>query len=71
MSDKALSVDNQEIPSKIKRKLERDLKVKRIRALFKMGWSMEDICVKERCSKTTVFYAVNKGRNKNKNKNKK
>lgn len=31
----------------------------KIRALYKLGYSMNQICVEVGCSKTTVFFAIN------------
>lgn len=53
------------IPSKERRKL-RDRK---IRALHRLGYSMDQICMEMNVSKTTVFFAVNPdGRSKTKTK---
>lgn len=39
---------------------------KEIRALYRIGYTMKEICLKLNVSKTTVFYAINrpKGRSK-------
>lgn len=39
------------------------LRDKEIRALYKLGYSMDQICLKLNLSKTTVFFAI-KGRGK-------
>lgn len=46
------------IPIKERKKL-RD---REIRSMYRLGYSMNQICAKLNLSKTTVFFAVNKGR---------
>jgi len=57
-------VDKQIIPVKIRK----ELRNKEIRALYRIGYTMEEICKKLDVSKTTVFFAVNKGRRSSKEK---
>lgn len=44
-------------------KIRREVRDKKIRALFRAGYTMEAICKMEGHSKTTVFFAI-KGRSK-------
>lgn len=44
-------------------KEKKNIRDEKIRMLYKRGYSMDDICVMEQVSKTTVFFAI-QGRSK-------
>lgn len=51
--------------NKIPRKERIKIRNKRIKALYRAGFSMAEICADQNVSKTTVFFAI-KGRSKKK-----
>lgn len=51
------------IPIKVRKQLRND----KIKTLYKKGFSMDEICMAEGVSKTTVFFAIN-GRSSKKTK---
>ena len=62
--------NNLEKPIKVRIRERQDLRNKRIRGLYRAGYSMNEICKIEKHSKTTVYFAINGGRkinNKNNN----
>lgn len=59
----------EDLPMKVRIQKRREARDKKIRKLYFIDrWSMDEICVKEGHSKTTVFFAI-KGRSSNKIKN--
>ena len=68
MTSQDNAVDNEHLPYKVRAKIRREALTKKIRALYKTGYSMDEVAKIVKCSKTTVFFAVNRGRKKIKNK---
>ena len=60
INKKIKNMHEKRIPSKERKRL----KIKRIVSLYKEGYSMDQICMTENASKTTVFFAINPGRRK-------
>ena len=61
-------VDNTKVDRIIPLKEQRRLRVKRIKALYASGYSMDEVCKVLGVSKTTVFFAVKRRKAKVKQK---
>lgn len=62
-------MDNNERQERIPLKVRKKQRDRKIKALYSAGYSMNEICVKEGHSKTTVFFAINGRSSKRRRKN--